>query len=195
MHDNLNVFDLLEKTQAENDQNIRLYHGTDIKSIKNLCQYGINLYECHRLNSDFGPGFYVTENFDDALYRAVSKARRSKTLDGVVCSQLRDIEFYQFNIQELNETTEKSTDPLEWCNFVQLCRRRFAEYPHMFRRDAFRGSICNHAEKVYRRKYERPQAKILGNRKPIQICIKITTMASKLEGSILGIYIIDISSQ
>ncbi|CAF1123150.1 unnamed protein product [Rotaria sordida] len=194
MHNNLNVFDLLAKSQIEKDENIRLYHGTDAESVKKICQYGINLNASHRLGSDFGPGFYVTDNFDDALHRAMSKSALNKTCGGVICFQIRDIEYHQFNVQELNETAEESSNPLEWSNFVKLCRRRFAEYPHMFRRDAFCGSVCKNAEKVYRTENERPQVKMLENRKPKQICIKSTTMASKLEGSIFGVYVIGISS-
>ncbi|CAF5138033.1 unnamed protein product, partial [Rotaria sp. Silwood1] len=87
----------------------------------------------------------------------MSKSALSKTCGGVICFQIRDIEYHQFNVQELNETAEESSNPLEWSNFVKLCRRRFAEYPHMFRRDAFCGSVCKNAEKVYRTENERPQ--------------------------------------
>jgi len=67
--DNFNVFNLLRSNQTENDQDIHLYHGSDIQSIEQICQYGINLFASHRLGSDFGPGFYVTQNFDGELFR------------------------------------------------------------------------------------------------------------------------------
>ncbi len=41
--DNLNVFELLSSTQPENDETIRLYHGTNIDASEHICQYGINL--------------------------------------------------------------------------------------------------------------------------------------------------------
>ena len=33
-------------------------------SVETICRYGINLHASHRLGSDFGPGFYVTDSFD-----------------------------------------------------------------------------------------------------------------------------------
>ncbi|UJR23924.1 hypothetical protein I4U23_026896 [Adineta vaga] len=192
-HGNLNVFDLLLSNQTENDRHVRFYHGTDMTSVETICQYGINLYASHRLGSDFGPGFYVTDSFDDALYIAVSKGARNKTLGGVICFQLRETELNQFNIQELSETVEYSMNPLKWSNFVKLCRRRFVEYPHVLRRDAFHGAICNNAEKVRQIENERPQVKIIENRTPTQLCIKSTNMASRFECSILGVYMIGIA--
>ncbi|CAF1249574.1 unnamed protein product [Adineta ricciae] len=191
--DNLNVFDLLSSSQTENDRNLRFYHGTDMVSVETICRYGINLHTSHRLGSDFGPGFYVTDSFDDALYFAASKGTRNKTHGGVICFQLRETEFHVFNIQELSETID-SMNPLKWSNFVKLCRRRFIEYPHVFRRDAFHGAICNNAEKVRQLENEQPQAKTIANRTPTQLCIKSTNMASKFEYSILGIYMIGVST-
>jgi hypothetical protein len=67
----------------------------------------------------------------DVLYIADGEAARSKTFGSVICFQLGEIEFHQFNIQELIETTNQSTNPLEWTNFVKLCHHRFIEYPHV----------------------------------------------------------------
>ncbi|CAF1068602.1 unnamed protein product [Adineta steineri] len=146
----------------------RLGKGLDIGINQECLDHLNNIRQVYPNNESFEHDVYDyievqimklidSPDFESPLEVAVSKARRSGTLGGIICFQPRDIEFHQFNIQELHETTEEYTDPLEWCNFVKLCRRRFAEYPHMFRRDTFRGSICNNAEKVYRREYERPQ--------------------------------------
>ncbi|CAF1460082.1 unnamed protein product, partial [Rotaria sordida] len=72
--------------EPESNQNIRLYHGTDVESIKKICQYGINLYASHRLGSDFGPVELLC--FLDALYVANKKGLRNQTLGGVICFQL-----------------------------------------------------------------------------------------------------------
>ncbi|CAF0893937.1 unnamed protein product, partial [Adineta ricciae] len=106
---------------------------------------------------------------------------------------VRETEFHALNIQELSETID-SMNPLKWSNFVKLCRHRFIEYPHVFRRDAFHGAICNNAEKVRQLENEQPQAKTIANRTPTQLCIKSTNMASKFEYSILGIYMIGVST-
>ncbi|CAF1410479.1 unnamed protein product, partial [Rotaria sordida] len=173
--------------EPESNQNIRLYHGTDVESIKKICQYGINLYASHRLGSDFGPVELLC--FLDALYVANKKGLRNQTLGGVICFQLGESELSQFKIQELTEKLEQCNDPLEWSNFVKLCRRRFHEYPHMLRRDAFRGAICNNAERVRLFENERPVPRVIDYRKPIQIRIKSTNMACKLEDAIMGIHL------
>lgn len=61
---NKNVFDLLASLQTEDLRNFRWYHGTDIESLKSICHYGISLYSSHRLGTDFGAGFYLTDNFE-----------------------------------------------------------------------------------------------------------------------------------
>jgi hypothetical protein len=132
--------------------------------------------------------------FLDAMYVARGKALRNRTLAGVICFQLQESEFSRFIIQELAEAPEESENPLEWRSFVKMCRRRFINYPHMFRKDGFSGPICNNAEKVRQMESKRPQTKIVNNRKPTQMCIKSTNMASKFESSIIGVYMISVTS-
>ncbi len=117
------------------------------------------------------------------------KGHRNRTYGGVICFKLSADKYNKFVIQELISTAEYSDDPLEWSNFVRQCRRNFSLYPHVFRRDALKGPLCNNAEKVLHRN-KRPHVKTLDQRTPIQICIKSTTMAGKLEGAIFGIYVI-----
>ncbi len=74
-------------------------------------------------------------------------------------------------------------------SFVRLCRRGFVAHLHVFRRDALRDPICNNAEKILHRN-ERPHMNTLGASTPIQMCIKSTTMAGKLESAIHGVYMI-----
>ncbi|CAF4007986.1 unnamed protein product [Rotaria magnacalcarata] len=191
---NLNVFDLLASMQTEDVRNIRLYHGTDVEALKKICQYGISLYSSHRLGTDFGAGFYVTDNFEDAAHIAASKGARNKLLAGIICFQLAESELSQLNIRDLPDTIDNSGDPLSWSNFVKLCRSRYNECPHKFRCDALRGPMCNNAEKVRLFENERPRAKIINNRKVTQICIKSTLLSSKLEAAIFGLYIFNAES-
>jgi hypothetical protein len=127
--------------------------------------------------------------FLDALFYAGMKSQRHQTMGGVICFKLSTAEYNKFGIEELIPTTEYSDDPLEWSNFVRLCRHNFVQYPHVFRRDALRGPVCNNAERVLHRN-ERPHMKTLNGRTPIQMCIKSTVMAGKLESTIYGIYVI-----
>jgi len=92
-------------------------------------------------------------------------------------------------IQELIPGNPESNDTFEWPRFVRLCRQNITTYPHVCRRDGFKGSICNNAEKVLHCN-ERPQMKNFNGRRPIQICVKSTIMAGKLESSIRGVYVI-----
>jgi hypothetical protein len=59
----INIFDELLAKKTNDEPNVRLYHGTDIEAVKAICGYGINLnlYNSHRLGTDFGAGFYITE--------------------------------------------------------------------------------------------------------------------------------------
>ena len=97
-----------------------------------------SIFEMLRLNC---------RGFLDAMYVARDKALRNPTLAGVICFQLQESEFSRFIIQELAEEPEESENPLEWRSFVKMCRLRFINYPHMFRKDGFSGPICNNAEK------------------------------------------------
>jgi hypothetical protein len=66
-HSNINVFDELISKEVNGEPCVHLYHGTDLESIKLICHFGINVNKSHRLGSDFGPGFYVTEMYDGEL--------------------------------------------------------------------------------------------------------------------------------
>ena len=59
-----NVFDLLASNTSDNEDVLRFYHGTNIDGAQNICEYSIHLHANHRLGSDFGPGFYITDTFD-----------------------------------------------------------------------------------------------------------------------------------
>lgn len=111
----------------------------------------------------------------------------------VLCFAVSKIEFNQFSIFDLHINTQPSDDPLDWSNFVRLCRRNITEYPHRFRQDGLRGPICYNAENVLRTD-ERPQMKDVNGRKPIRICVKSTSLAQKLETSVLGVYVIGVAT-
>lgn len=111
----------------------------------------------------------------------------------MICFSLSRTEYNKFSIYDLNRSAEPSNDPLEWSNFVRLCRRQMMEYPHRFRQDGLRGPTCNNAENVLHND-ERPQMKHINGRKPLQICVKSTSMAQKLDISLLGVDVIDAST-
>jgi hypothetical protein len=118
---------------------------------------------------------------------------RNKTLGVVMFFAISRTEFNQFSIFDLRISTQPADDPLDWSNFVRLCQRNVIEYPHRFRQDGLRGPISNNAEKVLHND-ERAQMKNVNGRKPIQICVKSTSLAQKLETSVLGIYVIGVST-
>jgi hypothetical protein len=122
------------------------------------------------------------------------RSLRNKTLGVVICFAISRTEFNQLSIFDLRLDAQSANDPLDWSNFVRLCRRNVAEYPHRFRQDGLRGPISNNAEKVLH-KDERPQMKNINGRTSIQICVKSTSLAQKLETSVLGIYVIGVSTR
>lgn len=123
----------------------------------------------------------------DALFIARLKNNRYKTHTGVISFKISSTDYSTFKIQEI--IPGQSGDPLEWSNFVRLCRRDYVRYPHILRRDALQGPMCNNAEKILHRN-ENPHIKTVGDRTPMQVCVKSTAMAGKLESSIFAVYVI-----
>lgn len=87
-----------------------LYHGTDIESAKEICNgSGIDLSRCND-KTDFGKGFYTTDDFERAAKWAKRKAavRISKP---VVITVL-------FDIESANDIIEHFSDDLRWGRFI-----------------------------------------------------------------------------
>ncbi|CAF1519914.1 unnamed protein product, partial [Adineta ricciae] len=128
------------------------------------------------------------------IHSCCQKSTESNIYGGIICFKLRDVGFNRFNTQDLNETTQESTNSLQWVNSDPSTGLIDLGSPHVFRPDAIRGGICNKAEKVHRSGNEKPSMKILQGRKSIQIYVKSTNMAAKLDCSIFGIYMFGVST-
>lgn len=86
-----------------------LYHGTDVLSADKICDLGINL-KCGSLNSDFGQGFYTTENYDRAVAWAKHKAELRGRRPTVIMMEFNDFKAKSF--------IEKFSDDLRWGRFI-----------------------------------------------------------------------------
>ena len=87
-----------------------LYHGTDIDSAISICEVnGISLESCS-LHTDFGRGFYTTENYDRAMQWAYRKSivRRKKPA----------IVKLTFDMDAAQDIIEYFSDDLRWGRFI-----------------------------------------------------------------------------
>ncbi|KAJ7318873.1 hypothetical protein OS493_037284 [Desmophyllum pertusum] len=110
---------------SEDKQNIALFHGTDHESASDILSRGIDLHR-GRQKRDFscGSGFYLTNNFDDALNWAnnttakpavsIFQVNRSKYLDDAPKLNLYENEerwreiVFSFRSDKLTAKTQKS---------------------------------------------------------------------------------------
>ncbi len=70
-----------------------LYHGTDVESAKMICGCGNDLDKCSD-KTDFGKGFYTTDDYKIAVNWANRKARVRTSRPAVVTLWF-DAEFYR----------------------------------------------------------------------------------------------------
>lgn len=87
-----------------------LHHGTDIESAKAICgSCGIDLSRCSD-KTDFGKGFYTTDNFEVAVNWAKRKARVRTSRPAVVT--------LWFDAEAAQNMIEHFSDDLRWGRFV-----------------------------------------------------------------------------
>lgn len=87
-----------------------LYHGTDIESAKVICKGpGIDLSRCND-KTDFGKGFYTTDNFERAVKWAKRKAAVRISKPAVIT--------VLFDIDSASDIIERFSDDLRWGRFV-----------------------------------------------------------------------------
>ena len=87
-----------------------LYHGTDVESAKNICfDKNINV-RIGAKHTDFGTGFYTTDNFEYAAKWACRKAKVRKSYPAVVT--------VFFDEEDAEELIEHFSDDLRWARFV-----------------------------------------------------------------------------
>ena len=96
---------------------ITVYHGTDDKSAKKICN-GINV-EAGSKGTDFGLGFYVTEDYDSAVKWAYHKSYVRHGKPAVVVAY--------FDVETASPLIEKFEDDLRWGRFV-INNRNGMEY-------------------------------------------------------------------
>lgn len=89
---------------------VTLYHGTDIESAKVICEgSGVDLSKC-KDKSDFGKGFYTT----DDLERAVKWARRKS----IVRKSKPSVVTVLFDKDSAENIIEYFSDDIRWGQFV-----------------------------------------------------------------------------
>lgn len=96
----------------------KFYHGTDLDSAKNICDNGIDLH-ASSLSNDFGPGFYLTDDFERAKKWAIRKANSRSTKAAIVT--------VLFDFNSAAPFIEKFSDDLRWARFV-INNRNGGEY-------------------------------------------------------------------
>lgn len=89
------------------------YHGTDMRGAANIRMRGIDLSKS-RIDLDFGKGFYVTENYEQATLMARRTARRLGSTPEVLSFQVKP--------SELNLLSKKIFDSAD-LEFVDFAKR------------------------------------------------------------------------
>lgn len=98
------------------------YHGT-IERDGEAIKQKIDLSRA-RFRTDFGKGFYVTNNLKQAEHWAISRAK-DEIVDGVLPVGSKPVVVYfQLNIKELASLTSKQFEQptKEWAEFIFNCR-------------------------------------------------------------------------
>ena len=87
---------------------ITVYHGTDVVSAKEICKI-IDVTACAK-HTDFGRGFYVTEDFEQAKKWAYRKSRVRGRKPAVVTAY--------FDVDKAASLIEAFQDDLRWGRFI-----------------------------------------------------------------------------
>ena len=88
---------------------MKLYHGTRITDAKNIAKSGIDI-SVGRISTDFGQGFYTTDNLHYAAITAKKRARYENTQPVV-------IEF-DYNIIEKLSMLSFEKESISWLQFI-----------------------------------------------------------------------------
>lgn len=100
---------------------MKLYHGTNLSSAFNICIYGVDITKSLKY-LDFGSGFYMTDNKNKAIQRAIKKTndynkRYGATEVPYIVEVIIDESLFQnYNVKKFKDTG------LEWCEFVTYNR-------------------------------------------------------------------------
>ena len=105
---------------------ISLYHGTDIEAAKDICKNGIKL-DIGSAKVDFGPGFYLTDNYDQAVKWAKRKARYRQSKAAVVTVMIDQ--------SIADNIIEKFDDDLRWGRFIINNRNGYNYISHVAYKD------------------------------------------------------------
>ena len=89
---------------------MRIYHGTDIISARNICETKYIDVKCGSQSVDFGPGFYTTEDFGTASIWAYRKGELRKSKPAVVT--------LYFDIESSKSIIECFEVDLRWGRFI-----------------------------------------------------------------------------
>lgn len=108
-----------------------LYHGATVQVTNPLTHVG-------RKDLDFGPGFYLTNDREQAVKWAFTKAGRKPGSDAVLNS-------YSFSVQHFNENGEYRTKifpeyNIEWLDFIAKSRKNMKPWEGY---DWIEGGIAN----------------------------------------------------
>ena len=86
-----------------------LYHGTDIESARDICENGIDVGR-GTPHTDFGRGFYTTEDYERAVKWAYRKARVRHSKPAVIT--------LYFDVESAKSFIEFFSDDLRWGQFI-----------------------------------------------------------------------------
>jgi hypothetical protein len=87
-----------------------LYHGTDIESADNICKTKEIDVKRGSAHTDFGQGFYTTDNFDRAVRWAYRKAHVRRSKPAVIT--------LYFDEESAKSIIEYFSDDLRWGRFI-----------------------------------------------------------------------------
>lgn len=97
---------------------LKLYHGTDADSLGSICRNGIDLSFSRKIDTDFGPGFYLTTSLIQAQKWAGIISKSRKKAPACVGFELDRADFHRLKILLF---TLEDCDPGYWA-FVLHCR-------------------------------------------------------------------------
>ena len=86
------------------------YHGTDIDSAKEIClSQKIDISKCS-VRTDFGQGFYITDDYNGAVRWAKRKAKLRGKSPAVIS--------VYFDVEAADNIIERFSDDLRWGRFI-----------------------------------------------------------------------------
>ena len=89
---------------------IKLYHGTDIDSASNICEAQQVDVSCGAKHTDFGQGFYLTDDYERALKWAKHKAQVRGKAPAVVTAEV--------DLETAAHLIESFEDDIRWGRFI-----------------------------------------------------------------------------